>query len=180
MKQQSLLQNYRSDRGRKLSRRWRQEGRNTGRRPYLLFIWLMHHHHLPHPRLPWQPHSDSLVLGSCGEIQQWAEAAAAAGRAHAAAVWWKAGLIWCLCGRVTAISWVITILAIICSKSKNWRTRFRHFEEVSCSIVLQLSFLQFVTGTSSIPYEGFASLRGSNGPRRFCVEKWGKITSLPR
>ncbi|KAI9527624.1 E3 ubiquitin-protein ligase HW2 [Dissostichus eleginoides] len=38
----------------------------------------------------------------------------------------------------------------------------------------------FVTGTSSIPYEGFASLRGSNGPRRFCVEKWGKITSLPR
>lgn len=40
--------------------------------------------------------------------------------------------------------------------------------------------LQFVTGTSSIPYEGFASLRGSNGPRRFCVEKWGKVTSLPR
>ena len=37
-----------------------------------------------------------------------------------------------------------------------------------------------MTGTSSIPYEGFASLRGSNGPRRFCVEKWGKITSLPR
>ncbi|XP_034741880.1 E3 ubiquitin-protein ligase HECW2-like [Etheostoma cragini] len=40
-------------------------------------------------------------------------------------------------------------------------------------------FYEFVTGTSSIPYEGFASLRGSNGPRRFCVEKWGKITSLP-
>ncbi|XP_061923801.1 E3 ubiquitin-protein ligase HECW2 isoform X3 [Entelurus aequoreus] len=44
----------------------------------------------------------------------------------------------------------------------------------------KLRLLQFVTGTSSIPYEGFASLRGSNGPRRFCVEKWGKITSLPR
>ncbi|XP_058888463.1 E3 ubiquitin-protein ligase HECW2 isoform X4 [Acipenser ruthenus] len=44
----------------------------------------------------------------------------------------------------------------------------------------RLRLLQFVTGTSSIPYEGFASLRGSNGPRRFCVEKWGKITSLPR
>uniref|UniRef100_H3AL05 HECT-type E3 ubiquitin transferase n=1 Tax=Latimeria chalumnae TaxID=7897 RepID=H3AL05_LATCH len=43
----------------------------------------------------------------------------------------------------------------------------------------RLRLLQFVTGTSSIPYEGFASLRGSNGPRRFCVEKWGKITSLP-
>ncbi|KAL0964045.1 hypothetical protein UPYG_G00317560 [Umbra pygmaea] len=44
----------------------------------------------------------------------------------------------------------------------------------------RLRLLQFVTGTSSIPYEGFASLRGSNGPRRFCVEKWGKFTSLPR
>ncbi|KAM4608502.1 E3 ubiquitin-protein ligase HECW2 [Polymixia lowei] len=44
----------------------------------------------------------------------------------------------------------------------------------------RLRLLQFVTGTSSIPYEGFASLRGSNGPRRFCVEKWGKISSLPR
>ncbi|XP_023700352.2 E3 ubiquitin-protein ligase HECW2 isoform X3 [Paramormyrops kingsleyae] len=44
----------------------------------------------------------------------------------------------------------------------------------------RLRLLQFVTGTSSIPYEGFAALRGSNGPRRFCVEKWGKITALPR
>ncbi|XP_049919126.1 E3 ubiquitin-protein ligase HECW2 [Epinephelus moara] len=44
----------------------------------------------------------------------------------------------------------------------------------------RLRLLQFVTGTSSIPYEGFASLRGSNGPRRFCVEKWGKVTALPR
>ncbi|XP_055072400.1 E3 ubiquitin-protein ligase HECW2 [Misgurnus anguillicaudatus] len=44
----------------------------------------------------------------------------------------------------------------------------------------RLRLLQFVTGTSSVPYEGFASLRGSNGPRRFSVEKWGKVTSLPR
>ncbi|XP_037316049.2 E3 ubiquitin-protein ligase HECW2 isoform X1 [Pungitius pungitius] len=44
----------------------------------------------------------------------------------------------------------------------------------------RLRLLQFVTGTSSIPYEGFASLRGSNGPRRFCVEKWGKVSALPR
>ncbi|XP_076469581.1 E3 ubiquitin-protein ligase HECW2-like [Babylonia areolata] len=44
----------------------------------------------------------------------------------------------------------------------------------------QLRLLQFVTGTSSIPYEGFSALRGSNGPRKFCIEKWGKITSLPR
>ncbi|MED6240146.1 E3 ubiquitin-protein ligase HW1, partial [Ameca splendens] len=44
----------------------------------------------------------------------------------------------------------------------------------------RLRLLQFVTGTSSVPYEGFATLRGSNGLRRFCIEKWGKVTSLPR
>ncbi|XP_051557630.1 E3 ubiquitin-protein ligase HECW1-like isoform X1 [Myxocyprinus asiaticus] len=44
----------------------------------------------------------------------------------------------------------------------------------------KLRLLQFVTGTSSVPYEGFTALRGSNGLRRFCIEKWGKITSLPR
>uniref|UniRef100_A0A8C6NRV2 HECT-type E3 ubiquitin transferase n=1 Tax=Nothobranchius furzeri TaxID=105023 RepID=A0A8C6NRV2_NOTFU len=44
----------------------------------------------------------------------------------------------------------------------------------------RLRLLQFVTGTSSVPYEGFAALRGSNGLRRFCIEKWGKATSLPR
>ncbi|XP_063975772.1 E3 ubiquitin-protein ligase HECW2 [Diachasmimorpha longicaudata] len=44
----------------------------------------------------------------------------------------------------------------------------------------RLRLLQFVTGTSSIPYEGFAALRGSTGPRRFCIEKWGRPNSLPR
>lgn len=44
----------------------------------------------------------------------------------------------------------------------------------------RLRLLQFVTGTSSMPYEGFEALRGSNGPRKFCIEKWGKPTSLPR
>ncbi len=44
----------------------------------------------------------------------------------------------------------------------------------------RLRLLQFVTGTSSVPYEGFSALRGSNGPRRFCIERWGKPTSLPR
>ena len=45
---------------------------------------------------------------------------------------------------------------------------------------LRLRLLQFVTGSSSVPYEGFAALRGSNGPRKFCVEKWGKVSALPR
>lgn len=44
----------------------------------------------------------------------------------------------------------------------------------------KLKLLQFVTGTSSIPYEGFAALRGSNGPRKFCIERWGTRESLPR
>uniref|UniRef100_A0A146KYN5 HECT-type E3 ubiquitin transferase n=2 Tax=Lygus hesperus TaxID=30085 RepID=A0A146KYN5_LYGHE len=44
----------------------------------------------------------------------------------------------------------------------------------------RLRLLQFVTGTSSVPYEGFSALRGSTGPRKFCVEKWGKPNSLPR
>ena len=44
----------------------------------------------------------------------------------------------------------------------------------------KLKLLQFVTGTSSIPYEGFSALRGSNGPRRFCIERWGTVDALPR
>jgi len=44
----------------------------------------------------------------------------------------------------------------------------------------KLKLLQFVTGTSSIPHEGFAALRGSNGPRKFCIERWGTLDALPR
>ena len=44
----------------------------------------------------------------------------------------------------------------------------------------KLKLLQFVTGTSSIPYEGFSALRGSNGPRKFCIERWGTVDALPR
>jgi hypothetical protein len=40
--------------------------------------------------------------------------------------------------------------------------------------------MEFVTGTSSIPYEGFSALRGSNGLRKFCIERWGNQDSLPR
>lgn len=41
-------------------------------------------------------------------------------------------------------------------------------------------YLQFVTGTSSVPCEGFSALRGSHGPKKFTVEKWGCPSSLPR
>lgn len=40
--------------------------------------------------------------------------------------------------------------------------------------------LQFVCGTCRVPVGGFAELMGSNGPQRFCIEKVGKETWLPR
>ncbi|CAF4288963.1 unnamed protein product, partial [Rotaria sordida] len=40
-------------------------------------------------------------------------------------------------------------------------------------------FLQFVTGTSRLPMNGFRELWGSSGPQLFTVEKWGDRTKLP-
>lgn len=40
--------------------------------------------------------------------------------------------------------------------------------------------LQFVTGTSRVPMNGFAELHGSNGPQPFTLERWGSPSNLPR
>ncbi|CAH1797217.1 unnamed protein product [Owenia fusiformis] len=40
--------------------------------------------------------------------------------------------------------------------------------------------LQFVTGTSRVPMNGFAELYGSNGPQLFTIEKWGIPKQFPR
>ncbi|KAI1008144.1 E3 ubiquitin-protein ligase [Podosphaera aphanis] len=40
--------------------------------------------------------------------------------------------------------------------------------------------LQFATGTSRIPVNGFKDLQGSDGPRRFTIEKAGEINNLPK
>lgn len=40
--------------------------------------------------------------------------------------------------------------------------------------------LQFTTGTSRIPVNGFKDLQGSDGPRRFTIEKAGDIGNLPK
>jgi len=40
--------------------------------------------------------------------------------------------------------------------------------------------LQFTTGTSRIPVNGFKDLQGSDGPRRFTIEKYGDASKLPR
>lgn len=40
--------------------------------------------------------------------------------------------------------------------------------------------LQFTTGTSRIPVNGFKDLQGSDGPRRFTIEKAGEAQHLPK
>ena len=40
--------------------------------------------------------------------------------------------------------------------------------------------LQFTTGTSRIPVNGFKDLQGSDGPRRFTIEKAGECQQLPK
>ncbi|EFX79753.1 hypothetical protein DAPPUDRAFT_52009, partial [Daphnia pulex] len=40
--------------------------------------------------------------------------------------------------------------------------------------------LQFVTGTSRVPMNGFKELYGSNGPQPFTIEKWGTPNNFPR
>jgi E3 ubiquitin-protein ligase NEDD4 len=40
--------------------------------------------------------------------------------------------------------------------------------------------LQFATGTSRIPVNGFKDLQGSDGPRRFTIEKSGEVGQLPK
>ncbi|KAJ2577019.1 hypothetical protein GGH19_001662, partial [Coemansia sp. RSA 1807] len=44
----------------------------------------------------------------------------------------------------------------------------------------QTRLMQFTTGTSRIPVNGFKDLQGSDGPRRFTVEKSGDIVALPK
>ncbi|KAH3774569.1 E3 ubiquitin-protein ligase Su(dx)-like isoform X2 [Dreissena polymorpha] len=71
-------------------------------------------------------------------------------------------------------------------------TIYRHYQRTSKQVVWfwkfvrelenekRIRLLQFVTGTCRLPVGGFAELMGSNGPQRFCIEKVGKETWLPR
>ncbi|KAM4687356.1 NEDD4-like E3 ubiquitin-protein ligase WWP1 isoform 2-T3 [Discoglossus pictus] len=71
-------------------------------------------------------------------------------------------------------------------------TVYRHYTRNSKQIIwfwqfvkemdneVRLRLLQFVTGTCRLPLGGFAELMGSNGPQKFCIEKVGKETWLPR
>ncbi|XP_018113416.1 NEDD4-like E3 ubiquitin-protein ligase WWP2 isoform X3 [Xenopus laevis] len=44
----------------------------------------------------------------------------------------------------------------------------------------RIRLLQFVTGTCRLPVGGFVELIGSNGPQKFCIDRVGKDTWLPR
>ncbi|KAJ8010398.1 hypothetical protein DPEC_G00074660 [Dallia pectoralis] len=71
-------------------------------------------------------------------------------------------------------------------------TVYRHYTRNSKQIIwfwqlvkevdneVRLRLMQFVTGTCRLPLGGFAELMGSNGPQKFCIEKVGKDTWLPR
>ncbi|TMS09152.1 NEDD4-like E3 ubiquitin-protein ligase WWP1 [Larimichthys crocea] len=62
----------------------------------------------------------------------------------------------------------------------------QYFDEKELELVkevdneVRLRLMQFVTGTCRLPLGGFAELMGSNGPQKFCIEKVGKDTWLPR
>ncbi|XP_055636024.1 E3 ubiquitin-protein ligase Nedd-4-like isoform X2 [Toxorhynchites rutilus septentrionalis] len=45
---------------------------------------------------------------------------------------------------------------------------------------MRARLLQFVTGTSRVPMNGFKELYGSNGPQMFTIEKWGTPINFPR
>eukprot|EP00800_Vazella_pourtalesii_P011093 TRINITY_DN2675_c0_g1_i2.p1 TRINITY_DN2675_c0_g1~~TRINITY_DN2675_c0_g1_i2.p1 ORF type:complete len:626 (+),score=125.31 TRINITY_DN2675_c0_g1_i2:337-2214(+) len=44
---------------------------------------------------------------------------------------------------------------------------------------MRARLLQFATGTSRLPMNGFAELYGSNGPQKFCLSKVGSPDNLP-
>eukprot|EP00731_Ephydatia_muelleri_P035974 Em0186g5a len=45
---------------------------------------------------------------------------------------------------------------------------------------MRARLLQFVTGTSKVPMNGFAELQGSQGPRKFSIKRFGAVNSFPR
>ncbi|XP_050074369.1 E3 ubiquitin-protein ligase Nedd-4-like [Anopheles maculipalpis] len=51
---------------------------------------------------------------------------------------------------------------------------------LSFSNEMRARLLQFVTGTSRVPMNGFKELYGSNGPQMFTIEKWGTQENYPR
>ena len=51
---------------------------------------------------------------------------------------------------------------------------------LSFSNEMRARLLQFVTGTSRVPMNGFKELHGSNGQQMFTIERWGTSENYPR
>uniref|UniRef100_A0A8C9VZG3 HECT-type E3 ubiquitin transferase n=1 Tax=Scleropages formosus TaxID=113540 RepID=A0A8C9VZG3_SCLFO len=71
-----------------------------------------------------------------------------------------------------------TVYRIYTRNSKQIIWFWKFVKEADNEVRLQL--LQFVTGTKRLPLGGFAELIGSSGPHKFCIQKVGKHTQLPR
>jgi len=71
---------------------------------------------------------------------------------------------WALCKILTADDCIDDVSKAVYSFNNEMRSRL----------------LQFATGTSRVPMNGFAELYGSNGHQLFTVEKWGTSSQLPR
>lgn len=50
----------------------------------------------------------------------------------------------------------------------------------SFDMSLRTAFVQFVTGTSRVPPEGFKALQGFNGAQKFNIHKYYDVKHLPR
>ncbi|KAH8377535.1 hypothetical protein KR093_005815 [Drosophila rubida] len=72
------------------------------------------------------------------------------------------------------------IVHMTCSRKANLMLQFAWQFVRETDNEKRARLLQFVTGTCRVPVGGFAELMGSNGPQRFCIEKVGKETWLPR
>lgn len=69
---------------------------------------------------------------------------------------------------------VSVIILTICNMSLPFQA------VTSFDLETRARLLQFVTGTSRVPMNGFSELYGSNGPQKFTIEPWGTPHSLPR
>ena len=65
-------------------------------------------------------------------------------------------------------------------QESDWMIKWFWLSLRSWSAEQKARLLQFTTGTSSVPVNGFKDLQGSDGPRRFTIVKSGDPSGLPR
>uniref|UniRef100_A0A3B5MTU1 HECT-type E3 ubiquitin transferase n=1 Tax=Xiphophorus couchianus TaxID=32473 RepID=A0A3B5MTU1_9TELE len=70
--------------------------------------------------------------------------------------------------------------AVFCTGHGNPREGFQSCVVKEMDSEKRIRLLQFVTGTCRLPVGGFTELIGSNGPQKFCIDRVGKETWLPR